>query len=195
MVVVLLGRHGGSWYWLFLAVGVAIVLAMVAARTHVAASVARWALCALSVTGLLYQPVLVLRCGALYHNYREHSWYSGSIEVVEYTKANAVEISAAGCFNAGFYGYIAPHRVVNLDGLVNNWELLEARKAGRVREYVLDQGITHISDTGSPPKYLAPMGFSEDEYVLLFASPETGRFLVELRPNATNDQEGPVPGP
>ncbi len=200
MVVAMLGRHGGSWYWLFFDAAIAVVLAMFAARTTIAASGARWALCALSITGLLYHPVLILRCGALHADYREPSWYSGSLEVVEYTKANAVEIPAAGCFNAGFYGYIAPHRVVNLDGLVNNWELLEARKTGRVREYVLKQGITHISDTGSPAKYLAPMGFNEDEYVLLFASPETGRFLVELQPKATpqdaaNDREEPARDP
>lgn len=61
--------------------------------------------------------------------------------------------SVIGVFNAGVHGYFSKHKVVNLDGLVNN-DVLAALKERKVWEYAVQEAkITHLSDFELYPSY------------------------------------------
>lgn len=180
LVTQIIGKHAGSWYWLFFILGIGIALSLLAAKKGFIGFGARWILVFLALGGFSYNVSRVLRVGALSSTYEETSWYSSPMAVADYLHDNKTPEMIVGCFNAGFFGYIAPVPVVNLDGLVNNWELLEARKKGEVRDYIQSQGITHIADVGSYEKYLSETGFSTEESSLVYQSSETDGFLVKL---------------
>ena len=47
--------------------------------------------------------------------------------------------------DAGVIGYFAPGRVINLDGLANDFDYLEQYlRRGRVHDYLLREGVTHL---------------------------------------------------
>lgn len=51
-----------------------------------------------------------------------------------------------GSWNAGVLRYYAKQRVVNLDGLNNNYEFLTYLEEGRVADYIRQEGILYLSD-------------------------------------------------
>lgn len=169
-VALLLSYHGGIWYWLPLTVGLAVALA----------PQARPALLFFALTGLLYLPTLLFQSGAWQKGYRERSWYTGPIEIAEYAREHLPPDGVIGCYNAGLFGYLCSQRVTNLDGLVNNFELLEARKEGRVRDYLTHYQIGYLADFGPWDKYLPELGFTREEVELLFQSSTTSGYLLRL---------------
>lgn len=63
-----------------------------------------------------------------------------------------------GAWNAGVLGYYSKHRVVNLDGLVNDFEILPYLREGRIADYIRDQGIQYLADMRGyfvPPRWSA----------------------------------------
>ena len=56
------------------------------------------------------------------------------------------EDSVVGSWSSGVMGYFSRFPVVNLDGLVNSWEFLRARKEGNEGAHRQRYGITHLAD-------------------------------------------------
>lgn len=66
-------------------------------------------------------------------------------ETVLWMNENLPEGAVVGAFNSGIQSYFSTHRVVNLDGLVNN-EALAALKRKDVWGYMQDEGIEYLAD-------------------------------------------------
>jgi hypothetical protein len=181
VVLALISLHGGSWYWLWMAPAFGLVAMVGLGRWRPTRFVAQAGLLTLALMGWAQGPVQLTAIGAFKPDYSELSWYSGPLEVAQVIEAKVEQAdSRIGCFNAGLLGYLSPVTVVNLDGLVNNWELLRARQEGRFRDYLIQHRITHLVDFGAWNKYLPEMGLSEDEVDILFLSETTNGYLLKL---------------
>jgi len=67
------------------------------------------------------------------------------LETVQWMNENLPEDAVIGAFNSGIQGYFSTHRVVNLDGLVNN-EALAALREKNIWQYLHDEGIEYLAD-------------------------------------------------
>ncbi|MDP3645612.1 MAG: hypothetical protein Q8R25_00800 [bacterium] len=65
---------------------------------------------------------------------------------------NIPDDSIIGAFNAGIVGYFSTHRVINLDGLVNN-RAYEAIRDRRVWDYIQFENIGYMHDNGAHINY------------------------------------------
>jgi hypothetical protein len=74
------------------------------------------------------------------------SWNDEMYLATRWLAANAPRDAVVGSWNAGVVGYYAEQRVVNLDGLINNFDLLPYLVDRRTSEYILDNGITYLAD-------------------------------------------------
>lgn len=172
---------GGLWYWLFIPPAAAYALALLAQQQNLISRLACIALCLIPLTGAITLPLIMARVGAFSSDYHEVHWYSGPQEAAAFL-TQLQEPAVVGTFNAGMMGYISPQPVVNLDGLVNNWELLNARKEGSVAQYVQKQGITHIIDFGNPWRFLEATGLSPNQVDLVHQSATTEAFVLKVKP-------------
>jgi 4-amino-4-deoxy-L-arabinose transferase-like glycosyltransferase len=75
---------------------------------------------------------------------------------------NAPDGTVIGVFNAGVQGYFSRHRVINLDGLVNN-AASAAIVDGRLWEYIADSGVGYISDFPTYMTYRYHSFFGESD--------------------------------
>lgn len=66
-------------------------------------------------------------------------------ETVLWMNENLPKDAVVGAFNSGIQSYFSTHRVVNLDGLVNN-EALAALKQKNVWGYMKDEGIEYLAE-------------------------------------------------
>jgi hypothetical protein len=74
------------------------------------------------------------------------SWNDMSYNAATWLDRNLPHDVLVGSWNAGVLGYYAPQRVINLDGLINNADLLPHLKRGNVSDYVLERNIRYLSD-------------------------------------------------
>ncbi|HJM57903.1 MAG: hypothetical protein CMJ98_10880 [Planctomycetes bacterium] len=74
------------------------------------------------------------------------SWNDESYRAAVWISENLPQDTIVGSWNAGVVGYYSDQRVVNLDGLINNYELLPYLLEGRIGDYILEQGVEYISD-------------------------------------------------
>ena len=74
------------------------------------------------------------------------SWDDASYRGAMWLAEHAPRDALVGSWNAGIVGYYAEQRVVNLDGLINDYELLESLEAGTLSEYVRKKRISYLSD-------------------------------------------------
>ncbi len=77
------------------------------------------------------------------------SWNDASHLAAEWLRENAPHDALVGSWNAGVLGYYASQRVVNLDGLINGFELLPYLRERRLGEYIRTRGIRYVSDMQS----------------------------------------------
>ncbi len=67
------------------------------------------------------------------------------LETTLWMNDNLPEDAVIGAFNSGIQSYFSTHRVVNLDGLVNN-EALAALQRKDIWGYMQDEGIDYLAD-------------------------------------------------
>ncbi len=180
LVALLLGEQGGRWYWLFLLLATGFLVALLGEYFSRINWVLAGGLTSIGLLGAAILPVSLLCVGAFSREYRETSWYSGPHAAGAFLAKNVPASSRVGSLNAGFLGYVSRQNVTNLDGLANNWDLLEARKKGELRDYVRERKIQFIADVGEPQKYLGFLGYSPAEYQVLMRSREHAGFVVQL---------------
>jgi len=80
-----------------------------------------------------------------YHDWRL-SWNDESYSGARWLSENLPDDALVGSWNAGVLGYYAKQRVVNLDGLINSFELLPYLREKRVADYIRKEGIQYLSD-------------------------------------------------
>lgn len=70
--------------------------------------------------------------------------------------------------DAGIFAYFCEHRVVNLDGLVNNYQYQEILRAGAFSEYLQTHGINYIADVALYSDKLPMIGqYNNYEYLVV----------------------------
>jgi hypothetical protein len=74
------------------------------------------------------------------------SWNEESHMAAEWLRGNVPEDAIVGSWNAGVLGYYAAQRVTNLDGLINNFELLPYLRDRNVGAYIAKNNIEYLSD-------------------------------------------------
>ena len=74
------------------------------------------------------------------------SWNDESLRAAEWVNQELPGDAVVGAWNAGVLGFFSQRPVVNLDGLINNFDLLPYLRERRVAEYIRREGITHLSD-------------------------------------------------
>ncbi|MBI4093740.1 glycosyltransferase family 39 protein [Candidatus Kaiserbacteria bacterium] len=67
------------------------------------------------------------------------------LEATQWMNQNLPEDAVIGAFNSGIQSYFSTHRVVNLDGLVNN-EALQALREKNIWQYLSSEGIDYLAD-------------------------------------------------
>jgi len=77
------------------------------------------------------------------------SWNDESYQAALWINANLPADAVVGSWNAGVVGYYSTRRVVNLDGLVNSFELLPYLREDRIADYIRSRGIRYLSDMES----------------------------------------------
>jgi hypothetical protein len=77
------------------------------------------------------------------------SWNGESYKAAQWLADNVAADERVGSWNAGVLGHYAKQRVTNLDGLINNFELLSYLEGKRVSAYIKKEGITYLSDMES----------------------------------------------
>lgn len=80
-----------------------------------------------------------------YHDW-SLSWNDSSHRAAQWIGDNTPEDAIVGSWNAGVLGYYTPRRVVNLDGLINNFDLAPYLRERRIADYIRERGIEYLSD-------------------------------------------------
>ncbi|MCS6861314.1 MAG: glycosyltransferase family 39 protein [Abditibacteriales bacterium] len=68
--------------------------------------------------------------------------YRLALWLKQHTEPDAI----IAAWNAGVFGYFSERRVINLDGLVNNDELLDALKSRRLGDYLREKRVDYVVD-------------------------------------------------
>lgn len=172
----ILTNQASTWYWLLLILSLFLLFAILSYR------LGHYILCTIAFGGIVFQPFFIIYSGGLNKNYSQISWYSGPIEVAHYLNTHLEGKDRVGSFNSGLLGFLTKKPlIVNLDGLVNNFELLEFRKQGKLREYIEKNDIQYLADFKPWKEFVESLGFKESEVELIFHSLDTEAFVVKIR--------------
>ncbi len=82
---------------------------------------------------------------ALRYDHPRHRFLREIYQQAVWIKNSLPEDAIIAAWDAGALGYISERRVINLDGLVNNFELQEYKRAGRLTEYLDKKGCQYIA--------------------------------------------------
>lgn len=142
---VLLTGQAGPWYWGLAWLAVAIVVAWTFHRSTRAARPVLGLLTTQVVSLVLLTASLAVMRGR--PSFLERRSFSGTLHAMRAQVASALigDERVGGC-NAGTLGLFGSVPIVNLDGLVNDAEYLEARRHGELRRYLREQHIALVAD-------------------------------------------------
>lgn len=76
------------------------------------------------------------------------SWNDHIYMASQWINENLPEDAVVGSWNAGILGFYTEQTVVNLDGLINNHDLLPFIESRTVADYIRREGIRYLSDYG-----------------------------------------------
>ncbi len=74
------------------------------------------------------------------------SWNDEMYRATQWMNENVPSGERIGSWNAGVVGYYSDHAVINLDGLINNFELLPYIRERRLADYITEKQIRYLSD-------------------------------------------------
>lgn len=175
-VSLLLTNQASTWYWLFFFLSLVLGLAISGKR------LGYYILFTVAFGGIFYQPYYLYVSGAWAKDFHQISWYSGPIEVSQYLTSHLAKEERVGSFNSGLLGFLTKQpMVINLDGLVNNYELLEMRKLGKMREYIEMNQIEYLADFKPWQAFIKDLGYQLDDVELIYHSSDTEGFVVKIK--------------
>lgn len=166
----LIPGHTGFWYWGLEIGAVAILCGRVFARF----SRARKPLVTFAVANTMASLVVVIVTATALARGRfddRKSFGSAAIAVAEYLDRVVPPDVPVGSCNGGIIGFVANRPVVNLDGLVNDWSYLEARRRGELRAWIRRRGIRYYGDCvaqSARADYAQSLGLSLNEVKTVF---------------------------
>jgi hypothetical protein len=160
----------GTWYW-GLEIGAAAVLC---GRMFSNLARARKPIVAFAIANTVASVIIVaMTATTLIRGGFDHrkSFGSAAIEVAKYLDHVAETGVVAGSRNGGIIGFVADRPIVNLDGLVNDWEFFEARRRGEVRTWIQRHHVRYYGDCVSraaQPDYAKSLGLLPNEVTTVF---------------------------
>ncbi|MDW8103440.1 MAG: hypothetical protein RMK92_00370 [Armatimonadota bacterium] len=72
------------------------------------------------------------------------TWARATYQAARWTRQHTPPHAVLAMKDAGRFGYYSDRRVINLDGLVNNMQLQEQIRAGKLRQYLQDRGVRFL---------------------------------------------------
>ena len=107
-------------------------------------------------------------CWQKYHT-AQYRWYGQAYQTAKWAELHLPSDVVIGANDAGILSYFCARRVVNLDGLVNNYQYQERLRLGELGEYLKEQGITHIADVALFNQKLPADGsyYHHHEYIIV----------------------------
>ena len=165
LTAVMIPGQSDKWYWALESITGAGVIAWFAARGGLPATATRTLVTAsaLGTVALLLGTWVGLARGDL----PAHRSFPGVMAELADEVPNMVgESEKVGSCNAGVLGWFSQKGVMNLDGLVNDFEFIEARKNRDVRSWMQKEKITWFIDcvpAHMQAGYAGVLGLHEDE--------------------------------
>ena len=185
LACVFLIRQSGPWYWGLEAITIVALLTYATTRWRTASSVG------LVATGAMLASMAMLVVGLLAGSASGRfadraSFASVMLQAGDVLETERADGELAGSCNAGTLGYFHP-RVVNLDGLVSDWSLLDARRRGEMRSYLAREKIHWVVDCVPPDamdRYAAQLDLlpSQIERKVEIAGPACTGFVWRVTP-------------
>lgn len=166
----LIPGHAGAWYWGLEIGAVAVVCGAAFARfAHFRKPLVAFAIANVAASVVIvFVTVVSLVRG---HFDDRKSFGSGAIAVAEYLDRSVEPGAAIGSRNGGIIGFAAQRPIVNLDGLVHDWEYLETRRRSGMRSWILSHGIRYYGDCvpdWAQGRYARSIGLSPNEVTKVF---------------------------
>jgi hypothetical protein len=153
MACVLLTGQSGPWYWGLEVVTIAAMVSYASARWRAARAAASVACGGTVVSMAMLAAALIMARAAGRFDSRV-SFASVMLEAGKVLDERRGPDEIAGSCNAGTLGFFEPG-VVNLDGLVNDWSFLDARRRGDVRGYLARENVRWIVDCVPAPQMVS----------------------------------------
>lgn len=100
------------------------------------------------IVNMLLSNYFIIFNGTIYPDTKFSLVQMSKYEAARWINENTHDMDILGSFNAGIVGYFSNRRVINLDGLVNDYNFLEYLKKGKLVEYVHANNIKYIADYG-----------------------------------------------
>ena len=169
---VLLPGQTGPWYY-----GIEL-LAVVVGSTLLACRV-RWferALVGVSLARLAALVILLVALSVARGRGRLHektSFCNAMMQMAGVIDRVTEPGARIGSRNAGLLGFASSRTVVNLDGLVNDWEYYDAVARGDVRAWMALRHIRYFADCASPSlaeDYRKRMGYGPEEVQVIYTA-------------------------
>lgn len=185
LACVLLSGQSGPWYWGLELVTIVAAIAFAAARWR-GARVAAGLLCGATIASMAMLGVALVGARSAGRFDRRASFGAAILDAGAQLEARRAPGEVVGSCNAGTLGFFQPG-VVNLDGLVNDWRLLEARKRGETQRWLAREDVRWIVDcvpAGAKESYARQLGLTlEDvESVAEVDGPACVAFVWRLAP-------------
>jgi len=92
-------------------------------------------------------------------------------DAATWLEANVPQDAIVGSWNSGILGYYATQPVVNLDGILNDYEILPYLERREIAEYIEREGIRYLSEAEPLFCRIAPEVLSELELKEIYSSP------------------------
>jgi len=73
-----------------------------------------------------------------------NNWTVESYSAAQWTKANTEKSDVMAMKDAGHFGFFSERNVINLDGLVNNFEYQEILKSNKLNEYLRNSNVKYL---------------------------------------------------
>jgi hypothetical protein len=91
---------------------------------------------------LLFSSVLLIHIFRLYQVPLDHSFNVASYDAALWVRRNTNVDDIFAMKDAGIFGYFSKRRVINLDGVVNNFKYQQILKDQKLNEYLKTEGVT-----------------------------------------------------
>jgi hypothetical protein len=106
------------------------------------------------------------------------SFPAAMLAAAEWCNRELPENAVIGMADAGVFGYFCKRTVINLDGLVNGWDYIDACRSGQGIRYLRECGLTHVSAVFG--EYLKPSSSADFTYAIPapFARPAGNTFTL-----------------
>lgn len=135
-----------SWYWVpEVLVGLVVAASLFFVLRHWLATRSSFLAALAPSIGYGACALLFVADLALRWDHPRHRFLAEIYKQAMWIKESLPQDAVIAAWDAGALGFISERRVINLDGLVNNFEFQEYKRSGRLEEYLDAKGCQYIA--------------------------------------------------